>query len=334
MISCRACVAASDRDLFTRKVKLDSRLTGTRLQCLPSLVITEISWFLYLWRFSSPELSCSRYRTRNQPPQQQQQSQQQSFGSTAGRISFSMAQIEAFQRHFSDAHQAATPVRGCIMKTSPAADKQVTAACISTIGSAFSRDAYIQRVFGVKPGNEPRLLEGMSRVYLDRFRDAQLLYHLQDCRSAAIVYTSEQSYALDNEVSFSIVCSILPGLMHMLRVLPLLSLPKLLSLVDRMNSEGAAAVKAAGVVGSYLKLIVIATQPQHQHQGLGTAVLQAVTADADKQQLPLYLEAIEDCLVPWYQRHGFICIGEVDVQPDNHSRVVQLMLRMPQQLSE
>jgi GNAT superfamily N-acetyltransferase len=244
-----------------------------------------------------------------------------------------MEKIEACQRQSTDQHPAITPVRGDIIRSSPAADKQLTAACIGTIGSAFAGDEYIQRVFGVKPGNEARLLEGMSRVYLDRFRDAQLLYHLQDCCSAAIVYTSEQSYALDNEFSFSIVGSIMPGLAHMLRALPLLSLPKLLSLVDRMNSEGTAAVKAAGVVGSYLKLIVIATQPQHQRQGLGTAVLQAIAAEADKQQLPLYLEAIEECLVPWYQRHGFVCIGEFDVQPGDHSRVVQLMLRMPQQLS-
>jgi GNAT superfamily N-acetyltransferase len=146
------------------------------------------------------------------------------------------------------------------------------------------------------------------------------------------VYTSEQSYALDNELSFSIFCSILPGLAHMLRALPLISLPKLFSL-DRMNSEGTAAVKAAGVVGNHLKLNVIATQPQHQRQGLGTAMLQVIAADADEQQLPLYLEAIEDYLVPWYQRHGFCCIGQVDVQPGNHSRVVQQMLRMPLQLS-
>jgi ribosomal protein S18 acetylase RimI-like enzyme len=209
----------------------------------------------------------------------------------------------------------------------------VTAACVSTIGQAFAGDEYIQRVFAVKTGNEPTLLEGMSRVYLDRFRYAQLLYHTRDCRSAAIVYTSEQSDALDNQFSFRIACSIVPGLLHMLRALPLRSLPKLLSLVDRMASAGTAAVTAAGVTGSYLKLIVVATHPDHQRQGLGTSVLQEVAADADKQQLPVYLEAIEDHLLPWYQRHGFVGIGEVDVQPGDHSRVVQLMLRMPQQPS-
>lgn len=217
-----------------------------------------------------------------------------------------------------------------VLRSSPAADKQATAACISSIGQAFAGDDYIQRVFLVKPGNEPLLLEGMSRVYLDRFKDAQLLFHTQDCSSAAIVYSSEQSHALDNKFSFSIVCSILPGLLHMMRALPLRSLPKLLSLIHRMNSKGTAAVKAAGVTGSYLKLIVIATHPEQQRKGLGTAVLQTVAADADQQQLPLYLEAIEEHLVPWYHRHGFVTVGAVDVQPGDHSRIVQLMLRMPQ----
>jgi hypothetical protein len=102
-----------------------------------------------------------------------------------------MVKIEAWQRQSSDPHPAVTPVRGDIIRSSPAADKQLTAACISTIGGAFAGDEYIQRVFGVKPGDESRLLEGMSRVYLDRFRDAQLLYHSRVRAIAGLLLCSD-----------------------------------------------------------------------------------------------------------------------------------------------
>lgn len=226
-----------------------------------------------------------------------------------------------------DAH-VASPVR-C---TSAAADRRVADACISTIGQAFAGDVYIQRVFNLTPGQEPVLLEGMSRMYLYRFPRMPVLYHTQNYRSAAIVYTNEQSDMLDNQLSLRII----PGVRQMLQALSVWNLPKLAAVVNNMNAackKLMATMTAGRSSAQYLKLIVIATQPEVQRQGLGTAVLRAITAAADRQQLPIYLEAIESLYVPWYERHGFKVAGECDVSrgvKQVELRIVQLMVRMPQ----
>jgi GNAT superfamily N-acetyltransferase len=63
---------------------------------------------------------------------------------------------------------------------------------------------------------------------------------------------------------------------------------------------------------SYLKLYLVATRPEAQGSGLGSAVLDAVVAAADKQRMPLYLEAAHDGLVPLYERYGFKSLEKLD----------------------
>jgi GNAT superfamily N-acetyltransferase len=70
-------------------------------------------------------------------------------------------------------------------------------------------------------------------------------------------------------------------------------------------------MQAAGHT-KYLKVMLLATRPEAQGSGLGSAVLDAVVAAADKQRMPLYLEAAHDGLVPLYERYAFKSLGRLD----------------------
>jgi GNAT superfamily N-acetyltransferase len=53
--------------------------------------------------------------------------------------------------------------------------------------------------------------------------------------------------------------------------------------------------------------------PRHQGKGIGTAVLQAVIADADLQRMPIRLGALRvSDSNRFYQRHGFIPTDEAE----------------------
>ena len=60
----------------------------------------------------------------------------------------------------------------------------------------------------------------------------------------------------------------------------------------------------------YLPLIGV--DPAHQGRGLGTALLQEMLTECDRQQLPAYLESTNPRNLGLYQRHGFRELGIID----------------------
>ena len=52
-------------------------------------------------------------------------------------------------------------------------------------------------------------------------------------------------------------------------------------------------------------LAVLGTDPAHQGQGIGSALIRAVTDRCDEQGLGAYLESSKESNVPFYARHGF-----------------------------
>ncbi len=55
-------------------------------------------------------------------------------------------------------------------------------------------------------------------------------------------------------------------------------------------------------------------QPEHQGKGIGTAVLNAVFAEADLKSLPVTVGALrESASNRFYQRHGFVKSGETEL---------------------
>jgi GNAT superfamily N-acetyltransferase len=60
-------------------------------------------------------------------------------------------------------------------------------------------------------------------------------------------------------------------------------------------------------------LAVLGTDPEHQGQGLGSALLQPVLADCDRLEIPAYLETGKESNVAFYSRHGFQVTERIDL---------------------
>jgi GNAT superfamily N-acetyltransferase len=60
-------------------------------------------------------------------------------------------------------------------------------------------------------------------------------------------------------------------------------------------------------------LAVVATDPDHQGKGLGSALLGDQLARVDAEGLPAYLESTKEANVPLYERHGFQVTGTFDL---------------------
>lgn len=75
-------------------------------------------------------------------------------------------------------------------------------------------------------------------------------------------------------------------------------------------------------------LAILGTQPAHQGQGLGTAVVTPGLAAADAAGIGCYLESSKEANVPYYRRLGFEVTGTFDVEGGSGPRL-WLMWREP-----
>jgi ribosomal protein S18 acetylase RimI-like enzyme len=57
-------------------------------------------------------------------------------------------------------------------------------------------------------------------------------------------------------------------------------------------------------------LLAIAVDPQYQRRGIGSALLQPVLAEADRSNLPCYLETMTTRDILFYPKHGFTVAAE------------------------
>lgn len=60
-------------------------------------------------------------------------------------------------------------------------------------------------------------------------------------------------------------------------------------------------------------LAVLGTDPAHQGEGVGSALIRHVLDDPANTGEPAYLETETAANVPFYERHGFTVVGELDV---------------------
>ena len=60
---------------------------------------------------------------------------------------------------------------------------------------------------------------------------------------------------------------------------------------------------------------ILGTAPAHQGQGLGSALMQPVLDECDEHGILSYLESSKAENIPFYERHGFSVIEEVQI-PD------------------
>jgi GNAT superfamily N-acetyltransferase len=67
-----------------------------------------------------------------------------------------------------------------------------------------------------------------------------------------------------------------------------------------------SAVERAHPAAEHWYLGVLGTDPDHQGQGLGSAVLQPVLERCDTEGMPAYLESSKESNLAFYGRHGFV----------------------------
>ena len=60
-------------------------------------------------------------------------------------------------------------------------------------------------------------------------------------------------------------------------------------------------------------LATLGTDPSHQRKGIGSALIQPVLERCDKERVPAYLESSKRANIPFYNKHGFEVIEEIEV---------------------
>ena len=74
-------------------------------------------------------------------------------------------------------------------------------------------------------------------------------------------------------------------------------------------------------------LFILGTDAKTQSQGLGSQVLKPVLDICDAQGLAAHLESSNSRNVPFYQRHGFEVVGEIELEAGGP--VIRPMHRAP-----
>ncbi|MGH9273060.1 MAG: GNAT family N-acetyltransferase [Acidimicrobiales bacterium] len=70
--------------------------------------------------------------------------------------------------------------------------------------------------------------------------------------------------------------------------------------------------KAHAAHPEHYYLAVLGTRPDRQGEGLGSALMAPVLARCDQDGIGAYLESSKESNIPYYRRHGFEVVGEVD----------------------
>lgn len=60
-------------------------------------------------------------------------------------------------------------------------------------------------------------------------------------------------------------------------------------------------------------LAALGTDPSCQGRGIGSALIQPVLDRCDKERMPAYLESSKERNVPFYQKHGFEVVEELEI---------------------
>ncbi len=115
------------------------------------------------------------------------------------------------------------------------------------------------------------------------------------------------------------------GMVELLQLLP--TAPFLLS--KRMTAALRLLYEVDGLHPRepHWYLATLGTDPDHQHRGIGSALLRPVLDRADEEGMPAYLESSKERNVPFYARFGFEVVDELRSAPANPT--IWLMWRPP-----
>jgi ribosomal protein S18 acetylase RimI-like enzyme len=87
-------------------------------------------------------------------------------------------------------------------------------------------------------------------------------------------------------------------------------------------------VHSRAIRGRHWQLAVLVVDPMHQHQGIGSQLIQPVLRQADAEGLPCYLDTDTESNVRFYEHFGFTVVSEGEVS--GHPIKIWAMVRPPE----
>lgn len=104
-------------------------------------------------------------------------------------------------------------------------------------------------------------------------------------------------------------------------------------LAEWLGETGLPRLKDMAEVGKHhveephFYLFMLGTDPRSQSRGLGSALIEHVLALCDRQHLPAHLESSNPRNIPFYQRHGFEVVTQIELEPGGP--IISPMRRAP-----
>lgn len=169
-------------------------------------------------------------------------------------------------------------------------------------------------------GDLPAITKSLTRAFADDPVFVYLMGGTFDARRATLAFEMlgrnmlTHGLVLTNADRSSAAYWARPGSWRM----PMSSIVKTIPL--SLRAYRWQIIRALGVLGRMEKLHpsephyyleVVGTDPAHQGQGHGAALLNEVLEKADAEGVGAYLESSKDSNVPYYRRFGFDVVGEI-----------------------
>lgn len=167
-----------------------------------------------------------------------------------------------------------------------------------TLAAAFDNDPVAKFCIRTDAGREWAMRVGFKRA-LDVYQPYGLTFTANDGVGTAI-WTRHDQWQL----TFWQECSLIPLYMRVCGINRFMRL-----------SRGFDTMKSHHPVERHYYLYLLGVHPDHQAQGLGSALLRVMLARCDREQMPAYLEASSPSNIPFHQRHGFRVIRKFQFGP-------------------
>ncbi|HEX8052508.1 MAG TPA: GNAT family N-acetyltransferase [Thermoleophilaceae bacterium] len=158
---------------------------------------------------------------------------------------------------------------------------------VRTLTRAFYDDP-VMRWFFPDDGNRAALNERFFRLRIAGLLAQEEVYTTDD-HSGAACWAQPGRWEMGP----------LEGLMFVMRVLPMTRLR------TPLLARGWSAVDAAHPKEPHWYLAILGTEPESQGRGIGSALMQPVLDDCDRNEVPAYLESSKRSNLDFYARHGF-----------------------------
>ena len=167
-----------------------------------------------------------------------------------------------------------------------------------TLAAAFDNDPVARFCVRTDARRHWAMQAGFKRA-LDLYRPYGLTFVANDGAGVALWARHDQW-----QLTFWQECSLIP---LYVQVCGINRFMRLIRGFDVMESHHPAE--------RHYYLYLLGVHPDHQSQGLGSALLRTVLERCDREQMPAYLEASNPRNISLYGRHGFRVIRELQFGP-------------------